>query len=334
MKIGILILGIFILIIVNVDALSTILRLNGGSKISNFISGQVWKVFLFLSGKNAKSNILNNAGGFILITLFISWALLLWIGFGLIFMFDYHSLVITSTEVPANCMGKFYYVGYTLTSLGNGDLKAGSDLWRIVSNLMGFNGMFLLTLTISYFIPVMNAAIKQRVLASTIAVMGNTPDKIILNGWNGNSFDHIYDKLKQLHSFILEHAQKHQAYPVLFFFHSTSPQYSVQLNIAKLDEALNIQEIYGLDKTANCYLWDDLRKALDEYRKIMSNAYAFQEKKAPAFEYRHKIESLLPSAPDDEVKRKLELLEDRRSFFAALIQKVAWKWTDVVNDSN
>ncbi|EPR65269.1 hypothetical protein [Cyclobacterium qasimii] len=323
--------GIIIVIITNIDALSTILRLNGGSKISNFVARQVWHMGVFISRKFSRLTILSNIGALVVVTLFTLWALLLGIGYGLIYNSDINSIVKTSTELSASTTGKFYYVGYTLTSLGNGDLKTGSDFWRIISNLMGLNGMFLLSLAISYFIPLMNAVVKQRMMATYISNLGNTPNEIILNGWNGKNFDKIHDQFKELYPMILLHCEQQLAYPVLMYFHSENPKYSPQLNLAKLDEVLSIQKVYNIDKSDKAYIWQNLRMAMDKYLKVAKNSYSFKKEEVPDFPYKDELYSFDILVSEATAIDLIHKINDRRAFIASLVKNDGWKWEDITD---
>ncbi|WP_339923908.1 hypothetical protein [uncultured Cyclobacterium sp.] len=329
MDIILLLSGIIIVIITNIDALSTILRLNGGSKISNFIARNVWRISVFVSGKFSGISILSNIGPLIVVTLFSLWAVLLMIGYGLIYNSYVNSIVETSTELPASITAKFYYVGYTLTSLGNGDLKTGNDFWRIVSNFTGLNGMFLLSLAISYFIPLMNAVVKQRTLATYISNLGKSPHEIILNGWNGKNFNLIHDQFKELYPMILLHCEQQLAYPVLMYFHSPNPSYSTQLNLAKLDEVLSIQEVYKIDKSDNAYIWGNLRMAMDKYLKVVKNSYSFKKVDVPDFPYKDNLYSLDISVSEPSATKLLNKIEDRRAFIASLVKNDGRNWQDI-----
>lgn len=331
MNITLLLIGLIIVVIANMDALSTILRINGGSKISNFVARNVWRLSVFVSGKFPRISILSNIGALIIVTLFTLWALLLMIGYGLIYNSYFHSIVETSTEMPASITAKFYYVGYTLTSLGNGDLKTGSDFWRIISNFTGLNGMFLLSIAISYFIPLMNAVVKQRMLATYISNLGDTPTEIISNGWNGTDFTILHEQFKDLYPMILMQCEQQLAYPVLLYFHSENPKYSPQLNLAKLDEVLSIQEIYNIDQSDKAYIWNNLRKAMNKYLKVTKNSYSFNTEAVPDFPYKNKLPSLIREIPKETANHRIATINERRAFIASLVKNDGWKWEDSMN---
>ena len=253
------------------------------------------------------------------------------IGYGLIYNSDTNSIVETSTELSASIPAKFYYVGYTLTSLGNGDLKTGNDFWRIISNFTGLNGMFLLSIAISYFIPLMSAVVKQRMLATYISNLGKTPADIISNGWNGSNFDRLHAQFKELYPMILMQCEQQLAYPVLLYFHSENPKYSPQLNLAKLDEALSIQEVYNIDQSDKAYIWKNLRMAMNKYLKVIKNSYSFEKEDAPGFPYKKNLHSLKIPFTETNTNNLIHKINDRRAFIASLVKNDGWKWEELVD---
>lgn len=334
MSIILLIAGILILVLITTDLLTTILRMSGGGLISNFISHYMWNLIFWLSKKNARSKFLNLAGFFILIGLVLAWLLSIWLGFSLIYLSDMNSVVDATTGFSKGTIENIYFVGYTLSSLGNGDLKAGNDFWRIVTNIMSFYGFFFITLTITYILPVLDAVVKKRTLSAYIYQLGKTPDEILKNGWNGKSFNALYNQIVNLHLLILEHSERHLAYPVLHYFHSRFPKYAAPLNLAMLDEVITIQETYQLDKSDQAYNWNILRQSLDSFLDIFIKEEPKKDKDVPAFPYREKLSSIPFSASEKEEHKKLDNISERRKLLVTLIERDGWGWEDLTSNNS
>jgi len=324
-------LGIVILLAVLIDIFKTILYINGGGKLSSFIAKKIWWVFFKMAKGNGKSAALNFAGGTILMGLVGMWILLIWIGYSLIFLSDPRSVVDSTTGQSADFIGNIYYVGYTLTSLGNGDLKSGSDVWRIVSNIMGVNSMIFISLGISYLLPVLQAVVDKRTLAVYIYQLGKSPEEIIKQGYDGKDFTPLYSRFQNLETMLLKHGEHHLAYPILHYFHTNKRSHSIRLNLAILDEALNIQEAYELDKSSNAYTWSVLRGAMDNLAIRLSEGYSTPADDPPKFDYFDKLPEKLkenfdedPGIPTDENFNK------RRGRLLGYIKKAGWDWEDVV----
>lgn len=326
-----ILLGIFILIIVLIDLFKTILYINGGGRLSSFIASKIWWVYFKIAKGNAKASALNYAGGTILMGLVTMWIFLIWIGYSLIYLSDPNSVLESSTGENADIIGKIYYVGYTLTSLGNGDLKAGSDVWRIVSNIMGMNSMIFISLGISYLLPVLQAVIDKRTLAVYIYQLGKSPQEIISKGFNGEDFTPLYSRFKNLETMLLKHGEQHLAYPILHYFHTNKRSHSIRLNLAILDETLNIQEAYKLDKSANAYTWRVLSGAIDNLAVRIAEDHTYSSDDSPEFNYFDDLPDKLrnnfeedPGIPNDQK------FNQRRQRLLGYIKKAGWDWEDVV----
>ena len=329
MDIVFLILGIILLILVTIDLISTILLMNGGGFISNFISKCIWKFMMRLSNNKAQSQLLSKAGVLIIVGLFFTWILLIWMGFSFIYLYDPRSVIDTSTERITNSVGKIYFVGYTISSLGNGDLKSGSDAWRIFSNLMSIYGTFFITLSISYLIPVLDAVIKKRALSGYIYQLGQTPVEILKNGWNGKDFSILYSHFNNLHSMILEHSERHLAYPVLHYFHSNKPKYSAPLTFTILDEAISIQQTYKIDDSPQARHWEILRRSINSFTDVFSKYGITTELDHPPFSYEQNIEDLPINAATNEIHKSIIDLRERRKSLHGMISRDGWEWKDV-----
>ncbi len=332
MELLFLILGIVIIVLVTIDFLTTTLRMGGGGFISSFVSKAFWNMMFWLAKKDARSPLLGLAGFFILIKLITTWLLLIWIGFSLIYLSEVNSVLEASSEIPTNTVGNIYFVGYILSSLGNGDLKAGSDFWRIITNLMSFYGFFFITLTITYILPVLDAAIKKRTLSAYIYQLGKNPVDILKNGWNGENFNMLYDQFQSMHTMVLEHTERHLAYPILHYFHSQRAKYAAPLTLAILDETITIQEIYQLDKSTAAYNWKILRQSIDAYMDVLSRSETKGDQEDPPFQYRHKLQSFPISISENEEHQKIENLSKRRKSWARLINRDGWEWEDLTGE--
>jgi hypothetical protein len=87
----------------------------------------------------------------------------------------------------------------------------------------------LISIAITYLIPVVSAEITKRKISVNINTLGGS-EEILLNYWNGSHFKEIEQPFIPLDSIIL-HAQNHKAYFVLHFFHSSDKKEAFVLNI-------------------------------------------------------------------------------------------------------
>lgn len=326
----IFVIGLIILIAVIIDIFKTVIYINGGGRLSAFIAEVIWKIFYRLAGRNAKSSILNIAGGIILLSLVFMWIFLIWFGYSLIYLADANSVMNNSTGQPADIIGNIYFVGYTLTSLGNGDYSPGTDAWKMVSNIMGLNTTIFISLGISYLLPVLQAVIDKRTLAIHINKLGTTPDEIIKNGYNGSNFEPLYVRFSNLETLLLKHGERHLAYPILHYFHSNNKKHSLSLSLAVLSEAMTIQEVYKIDKSEKVYHWKVLRGALNNFYYRLDDQFIKAADSPPPFDYKSKLPEEFSKDHVGDPDIKLEKFQGRRRKLLGYIHKNGWRWEDVV----
>lgn len=323
-------LGLLILIVVLVDVFKSVIYINGGGRLSTFVSKLIWNCFYKLAGKRGESPILNYTGGILLLILVFMWIFLIWIGYCLIYLADANSVIDNSINKPADVIGKIYFVGYTLTSLGNGGYSPGSGTWKIVSNLMGLNTTVFISLGISYLLPVLQAIMDKRTLAVYINTLGSTPNEIIRNGYNGKNFDALYHRFGNLENLLLKHGERHVAYPILHYFHTNHKAHSLPLSLAMLDEVMTIQEVYKIDQSDKAFNWDILRGALENFYNRLDDRFVIPSDTPPPFNYLKKLPDEFIKDYAEDTTLALAKFQHHRCKVLGYIHKNGWDWDDVL----
>lgn len=149
MLMSFLIFGIIIFLISAFDIIYTILSSNGAGFLSKYCMRFIASIFKFIANGFNSRFILKYAGVFILWSMIIIWVLLLWISVFLIFLHDPNSVLNSTNLNPADTIEKFYFSGYILSTLGNGEFKPQTGAWQIVANFFSFSGFVFLT-TVQY----------------------------------------------------------------------------------------------------------------------------------------------------------------------------------------
>ncbi len=325
-----IILGTLIYLGVVIDILKTTLSMQGGGWLTSRFSQAFWNVMLKISGKNGKSKLLAHTGFFLLVLIIIIWVGLLTISLFLLLQSDVDSIV-NSSKIPASTLEKLYYAGYVLSTLGIGDYMASNDLWRIVTNVYAFTGLILITMSVTYFIPVLSAIIKQRKMGINLRSLGSSPQEIVSNAWNGKDYSFFKLQLLSFSDALLEHNQNHRAYPVIHYFHNSEKEHAIILQIARLNEA-----IYILEKGVKTeYAIPDqelssIRSALDNYIKVIkevSNISRAKEAPQPSAINLLQEKGMI-SANTQRIDFPKDVQNDR-AMFLSLIERDGWKWDDV-----
>jgi hypothetical protein len=220
-------------------------------------------------------------------------------------------------------------VGVTLSTLGVGDFVAGSGGWRLVTTVTAFSGLVLVTLAITYLLAVVSAVVARRSLAVRIAGLGDTAAGIVVDGWTGERFsDAFLRQLAGLDEQIASTAERHLAYPVVHFFHSTEPESAAPLAVARLDDALLL--LHGA--VADCVRPDPsaigpLRRAVERYQAAAAgNAGAGRSDVPPVPDVEPLRAAGIPLLPAGEFRARAAEESDRRRRLAELVRSDGWSW--------
>lgn len=325
-----IILGSLIYIGVVVDILRTTLSMQGAGWFTSRFSHVFWKTMLTISGRNGKSKLLARAGFYLLIFIIILWVGLLTLSLFLLLQSDIDSIV-NSSKIPASAMEKLYYAGYVLSTLGIGDYMASNNLWRIVTNVFSFTGLILITMSVTYFVPVLSAVIKQRKLGLNIRSLGNSPQEIIINAWNGGNYDFFKMQILSISDALLEHSQNHKAYPIIHYFHNNEKDHAVILQIARLNEAITLWEKrvkseYSITQQE----LSSIKSSLDNYIQVIQEVSNIRMKhNSPhpaAINLLEEKDMVLANEPQIDLSNNLQ---KNRAMFLSLIEQDGWKWEDV-----
>ena len=326
-----IVIGVLLYVVIAIDILQTTLSMQGGGWITSRASHLFWKVLLSISGRNGRSWLLGHTGYLLLTSIVFSWVISLWASLTFILYGIPGAIVESTTKIPADFGELVYYSGYSLSTLGMGDYVATTNIAKLITSFYSFTGLILLTMSVTYFVPVLDAVIVQRQLGVKLRSLGESPQTIIINGWNGKNFDRLINKIEGISDLIIKYSQQHRAYPVVHYFHNTDPDTAVILQLARLYEALQI---------LSCQVSEDIKPAAEDlkplkvayknYFKVIKQVTHFSfDSKEPAWA---NIAWLQESQLVPEDLKKLELADmekDQRVFFNSLILLDGWSWENV-----
>lgn len=325
-----LILGSLIYLGIVIDILTTTLSMQGGGWFTSRFSYVFWDIVLKLSGKNGKSKLLGHAGFYLLILFILIWVGFLTLSFFLLLQSDVDSIV-NSSKIPASTFEKLYYAGFVLSTLGIGDFMPSNNAWRLVTDIYSFTGLILITMSVTYFIPVLSAIIKQRKLSINLSSLGKSPQEIVINAWNGKDYDFFKLQLLNFSDALLEHNQNHKAYPVIHYFHNNDKNHAIILQITRLNEAVFILENelkpeYAIPQQE----LSSIKTALNNYIKVIEDVSHLNIKKASpklsSKDLLDKKDMILASVNENHYSEQVQY---NRKVFSTLIERDGWTWEDV-----
>jgi hypothetical protein len=324
-------LGVIMLVITTTDLINTSLSVRGAGFLTKRLSKFIWSLLLVLNKKMGRRKVLEIGGAVILLSILINWLLLIWISASLLFISKPDSLMNVETNSTTTIVNKIFFTGYTLSTLGLGDIEPEGNFWDILTAILSFTGLILISIAITYLIPVVSAEITKRKISVNINTLGGSVEEILLNYWNGSHFKEIEQPFIPLIDSIILHAQNHKAYSVLHFFHSSDKKEAFVLNITNLDEVLTVL-LHNIPKEQqpSYNILMRLRKAISSYLVTLPATFITPGKKTPPIQILTALENKgIPILSGTKVDLEYKKLTTRRRLLLSLIKDDGWEWVDI-----
>lgn len=314
-------LGTALVLVALYDGLKTALSAQGGAPLTSALSAGVWAL---LGHGPAHGLPRRAAGGVALAAIPVAWTLLLWAGWTLVFSSVEGAVVDATTKVPADLPARVYFVGFTAFTLGIGDYVPVGATWQVLTAVASFTGLFLVTLAITYVLPVVQAVAEKRSLAGRIHALGSTGAEVA-GGARGPGSS-LERQLEAVASDLTLHAERHLVYPVLHYFESDGPRTALAPRLAALSDALLLLR-HGLPEAArpDPVALGAVEGALDDYLGTVRDMLASPSEDAPP----PPTAGGLPRAAADADRALLAANQDRadqRRILWAVVRQTSHDW--------
>ncbi|MDG5778695.1 potassium channel family protein [Haloarculaceae archaeon H-GB2-1] len=329
MKVLYLGLGIVLLVGGIVDILWTTLWVDGSAgPLSSRMTTGVWRGIRRVSSR--QSRLLSLSGPLLLVLSLLLWVGLVWLGWTLVFAAETDAIVNTRTNAPVGWAQRFYYVGYTMFTMGNGDFYPPTAGWQIATAVTTASGMLFVTLSVSYVLSVLEAVSVKRSFASGVTGLGGWSEVLVRSSWDADaeSFRGLETALDRLTSQLDTLGEQHDSYPILHYYHSERGQQSSAVAVAILDEALTIfHEGIPDDQGPNEAILKSARASTTTYLQTLDSAFIEAADEPPPPPDLDRIRDAdIPTVSDDEFAEAIEELDERRRKVRGLVENDAWEW--------
>ncbi|EMR03451.1 potassium channel family protein [Cesiribacter andamanensis] len=308
------------------EGLWTTLWIDGNSApVTGRITSGIWQAWKHLFRHRHKA--LSLAGPLVLIVTVVSWILFIWLGWTLIFAAEQGSLMSSKGEIP-DFWGRAWYVAYCMFTIGNGDYLPQGSGWQLVSSFVGFSGMGMVTLSITYIFQIVSAVVTKRSFSSQITSIATEADAYVKQQWTGTDFGAIELQLNALSGQLDTLNEQHLAYPILHYYHAQHSEKSIAIALPVLDDALIIigdcvAEEYRPART----LLMGCRSSIGSYLKTLRAAHIHAAREVPPLPNWHALrEAGLPLCSREEFEGRFRKWEDRRKLMLGVTQNAAWRW--------
>ena len=321
-------IGVLLLAAVLVDVFWTALVLAGAGPLSSATARILWSVARAVPLTHRTRSLFGPA---ILLGLVFVWTALLWVGWFCVFSASPGSVVHASSRIEATAWETFYFAGYTVFTLGNGDFAPNGMPWNVLTAAASGTGLVVITLAITYLIGVLSAVVEKRALAASFADLGGSPHAIVRNGWTGSDFAPLENCFPQIASAMSLYVQRHLAYPILHYFHGEDLRVSMPVRLAALHEALLIlaEGVHPESRMHPLYTAPLLR-SIRSFAEVASSEFVKGRAEAPEPPRLSDVAASGMPVVDAETFSRAVAHEDRtRQILRAVVEHDARRWENV-----
>ncbi|WP_135366651.1 potassium channel family protein [Halosimplex halophilum] len=327
MNLAYLFLGTSFLVLVVIDLLWTTLWVEGGAgPLTTRLMSWTWRLLRRVAGHRPR--VLSLAGPIVLVLSLTVWICLLWFGWTFLFAGGESTLMDTRDPGPIAWTERFYFVGYSVFTMGNGDFTPRDGLWQIVTGLTTASGMLFVTLSVTYVLNVLGAVTQKRSLASSIHGLGGGSTEILERSWDGDSFQGLEVPLNSISGQLDTLTSNHKAYPILHYFYTPQTEQAPVTNIAVLDEGLTLLE-FGVseqDRPSEIAI-GQARSSVQDYLNTLDTAFVEPAQRTPPAPALGVLrDSGIPTVSDQQFDESLDSIDDRRRTLLGLIEADERRW--------
>lgn len=319
--------GLGVVLFTLTDVFVTTVSMRGAGPLSSRLMNHIWRPAATSTRLSHRG--LEIYGSLMLPLAVVIWGVLLYAGWALVFLAGPDAVVEASSGAPAGWWDRIYFTGYTISTLGNGELRPDGGVWQGLTVAASVTGLALITLAITYVTPVMSAVVTKRRVARMIVALGPTPTDVLDKGWDGQSFQRIASHMTNLAPALADLAQQHMAYPVLHYFHPAERATALAPAVAVLDDALTLLR-FGV---APAHRLDPVTlhttmAAIDVLLSALQAAHIDPADRAPDVPPLSVLERLdVPTVTDDEYRADVDGLTDRRALLLGFVENDGWSWS-------
>lgn len=220
--------GMLLIVSVMADACWTTLTTRGSGFLT---SGVIEGVRLFSTMSShwlTHRGPLMAAGPLAVVLMGTVWLTGLWGGWVLMFSGLEESILDAATNMPVGVDGYIYYVGFTLSTLGVGDLVPAGSAMQLLTTVASFNGLILVTLVITYAVPLVGGAVQRREVAFELCLINGA-----MNREPGSAPTTLAADLNTVRRDLMHCTEQRMAYPMLDLYFTRSKEFSLAYQLAE-----------------------------------------------------------------------------------------------------
>jgi hypothetical protein len=222
-----------------------------------------------------------------------------------------------------------------VATTGLGDFEPATDGWRILTGIASLSGLALITLAVTYLVPVIQAGVDRLHFAYRLHGLGGTPYGILRRMWDGEGFEALVERVPALVDDVARLHTRHLAFPVLHFMHAGRPEGAMAPRLAALDEALTLlQHGVAAERRPPPMRLAPLREAIGQLLDtVVTQAFAVPRAEVPPVPELDRLRACgIPTVSEEDFATALRPLAARRRKLLSYVHDDSWSWDVVYGD--
>jgi hypothetical protein len=312
-----------------------------------------WRAFRLVTRafQRSRGRLLTYSGPVMIFLHVAAWLTFLTVGFALIAWPELGTTIRdTQGKTDTTFWMALYFSGYSITTLGTGDVVATTAPFRVMMVLEAFVGFSTITLALTYFLAVYSALVRRSTLALTLdARTEGTGDavRLLRHAGAGGDFEAGRGDIAPIATALLDLMESHRYYPILRYFHFHDVRNSLPrmlflgLDTATLARSALDGECYAafVESSAVTELWYGLLKSIRELADTLlsegASEHHGQYEEAWRRRYDRAIELLdaagIQTAPvqQEGAQRYVTLRRQWEPALSAIASYLAYEWTAI-----
>ena len=313
----------------------------GGGPVTRRIAGRIFGAARWVYARYPRSRVLSVGGVSAVLGTVVFWVLMQWTAWTLIFVGLPDGVVAAGSSEPASLAERVYFAGYTLSTLGIGDVQPRGAVPRVLTAVASFNGLVQISFAVGYLVPIIVAATDKRRVAIWVSCLGESSTDLLVNLWDGRSLDPLPGILRDLTPELALLEQRHLSYPILPYLHSHERAGSIGCSLAVLDDAISLITL-GIDEDRLEHgdllppgVLHAFRRALSTLLETLATASeqdGIRVPDAPSLEPLREVG--IPTVDDATFHYRLAGLAERRRSLHRLVEMDGWEWSEVLTSDS
>ena len=335
MSYGVLLCGVVLVFVGCVDLFGATMGIDGGG-VARQLTRALWPVAVKLAeviGSGPK--MLRVAGIMLNLLVMTMWIALITIGCSLIYFSSDASVLDQVTRVPV--LEYIPQLSFTVSKVGGtGSSVRDSDpgiWWSLYSMAVAMGGTLVVSFTVSFLIPIIQAATTKRVVSHRIFLLGKSPVQILEGLSRENERDDIVEQLFALQQDLINVYEKHRTYPTLHFLVSHHHLDAMALTFTTLDETIALVRI-GMPELIKerPRVFEPICSVLTKMLHDLDDIYLLKAKEQDIVRHMD-LEKLVEITGCERATWLEKMSEDdfvkRRKLIGMQLRNNGWTWEDV-----